>query len=172
MALSRSGNNLTEIDGYLTNIEGDIAFGHINVTGNSVRGPGFQHPPDVTVKLNMTESSCTAEVIGAGEKQDGQLRVERGTVVLFEYTNRTDLAGGVAIRTIPPGVTIVDLAEEATVGIPASFDAILAISFVAPGARTNVAALMAGDAFVPNCILLEDDAGPSDFVPMIVSPSA
>jgi hypothetical protein len=99
-------------------------------------------------------------------------------VVIVEYTNRTDVVGGIALRTISPDVTLADLVEEAEEGIPASFDGILAMSGVEPAASTRVAALMTGTSFVPNCVLFKagrdfDSSGSSiDFVTVIVSPGA
>ena len=126
----------------------------------------------MTIRLDMTETSCVADVSGLQTIDNGRIRVDRGAVVRFEYTNRTDAVGGVAIRTIAPGVSLADLNEEAAVGIPTSFEAMLAISFVAPGAETSVAAVMAGSPFVPNCILIGDESVSADFIPMIVSPDA
>jgi basic membrane lipoprotein Med (substrate-binding protein (PBP1-ABC) superfamily)/DNA-binding SARP family transcriptional activator len=170
--LSRSGNNLAEIDGHLKNIEDEIAFGHLNVIDYSLIATSWQREPAVTVQLDMTETACVAEVSGGEGLDDGRIRVDRGTVVMFEYTNRTDAVGGVAIRTIAPGVSLAGLKEEATLGIPASFEAILAISFVAPGAQTSVAAVMDAVPFVANCILIGEPNGSTDFIPMIVSPDA
>lgn len=170
VTLSRSGDNLVEMDGYLKNIEGEVAFGHINVIGNSLMATSWQQEPAVTIRLDMTETTCVAEISEGEGLDDGRIRMDRGTVVMFEYTNRTDAVGGVAIRTFAPGVSLADLKEEATVGIPTSFEAILAISFVAPGAETSVAAVMAGSPFAPNCILMGDDPFTTDFIPMIVSP--
>jgi len=172
VGLSRSGDNLTEIDGYLKNVEGDLSFGHIRVARDSLVGPAWLREPDVTIRLDMTETSCVAEVVGGLRMEGGRVRLERGAVAMFEYTNQTVFVGGVSIRTIAPGVSLSDLAEEATVGIPTSFEAMLAISLVEPGGRTSVAAVMDGTPFVPNCILAADGGSSFDFIPMVVSPGA
>jgi hypothetical protein len=144
----------------------------VNVLGHSLMGPQWQSEPDVTVRLDMTEASCTAETDGGSELLDGRVRVERGTVVVFEYTNRTDGIGGVALRTVPPGVSLADLKEEAKVGIPASYGDILAMSLVEPGAKTRVAAVMAGSPIAPSCFRFESDDSAIDFPALIVSPDA
>jgi basic membrane lipoprotein Med (substrate-binding protein (PBP1-ABC) superfamily)/DNA-binding SARP family transcriptional activator len=172
VALSRRGDRLTEMDGYLKNLDGDVAFGHVNVYAHSLIGPEWQREPDLTIHLEMTETSCVADVVGDHDVADGRVRLERGSVVIFEYTNRTDVVGGVALRTVSPGVGLSDLQEEARVGIPASLEAMLAISPVEPGATTSVAAVMAGSPMVPNCFLFELTGDPSDFPALIVSPGA
>jgi len=173
VSLSRSGDFLSGIDGYLKNVDGDIAFGHVNVFSNSLVGPQWQPEPDLTIQLDMTEDSCAATVVGGGVLTDGRIRAERGSVVMFDYTNRTDVVGGISLRTIAPGVSLEDLVEEARFGIPSSYGSILAVSFVEPGATTRVAALMAGSPFVPNCIIANPEAdGPIDFPSLIVSPGA
>jgi basic membrane lipoprotein Med (substrate-binding protein (PBP1-ABC) superfamily)/DNA-binding SARP family transcriptional activator len=172
VGLSRSGDQLSDIDGYLKNLDGDIVFGHINVFAHSLIAPLWQQEPDLTIRLEMTESSCVGEVVGGAGLQDDRIRVERGSVVVFEYTNRTDEVGGLAIRTVSPGVSLVELRQEATVGIPVSFEAVLAISAVEPGATTSVAALMTGSPFVPDCFLFETTESPSNFPAVMVSPGA
>jgi basic membrane lipoprotein Med (substrate-binding protein (PBP1-ABC) superfamily)/DNA-binding SARP family transcriptional activator len=169
VGLSRSGDQLGEIDGYLKNLDGEVAFGHINVFGNSLIGPEWQRDPDLVIKLEMTETACVGESSGDRDLLDGRIRVERGSVVVFEYTNRTDVVGGLAIRTIAPGVSLSELREEAKDGIPVSFDAVLGISAVEPGATTRVAALMTGSPFVPNCFLFDATNSPTDFPALIVS---
>jgi hypothetical protein len=170
VGLSRSGDQLSEIDGYLKNLDGEVAFGHINVFGNSLVGPEWQREPDLRIRLEMTETSCVAEVVGDRDLLDGRIRVERGSVVVFDYANRTDAVGGLSIRTIAPGVSLSDLHQEAEVGIPVSFDDMLAISPVEPRATTSVAAVMTGSPFVPNCFLFEPTNEPTDFPALIVSP--
>jgi hypothetical protein len=170
VGLSRSGDYLKDIDGFLKNLDAEIAFGHVNVFGHSLVGPLWQRNPDVTIRLDMTDTSCMVETDGDSEMLDGRVRVERGTVVMFEYINRTDGVGGVSLRTVPPGVSLADLNEEAKVGIPASFGDMLAISFVEPGATTSVAAVMAGSAFVPNCFVFDGTDADVDFPAVIVSP--
>jgi basic membrane lipoprotein Med (substrate-binding protein (PBP1-ABC) superfamily)/DNA-binding SARP family transcriptional activator len=172
VGLSRSGDYLKDIDGFLKILDGEVAFGHVNVLGNSIVGPQWQSEPDVTIRLDMTDTSCMVETDGDSELLDGRVRVERGTVVVFEYINRTDGVGGVSLRTVPPGVSLAELNEEAKVGIPASFGDMLAISFVEPGATTSVAAVMAGSPFVPNCFVFDRTDADVDFPAMIVSPGA
>ena len=170
VGLSRAGGNLSEIDGPLKNLEGELSIGHIQVRGNSLVGPLWQREPDLTITLEMTETACSAEVVGEGEILEGRIRVARGDVVKFEYTNRTDVVGGVSLRGIPTGVSLSDLYEEATVGIPTSYEDSLGISLVEPGAATNVAALMSGTSFVPNCFLNGPLGTLGDFPAVIVSP--
>lgn len=170
VALSRSGGNLGEIDGPLKNLEGELAVGHINVFGNSLTNPLWQREPDLTITLDMTETACVAQVVGDGEIADGRIRVARGDVVVLEYTNRTDTVGGVSLRTIPTGLSLDDLHEEATYGIPTSYEGVLAFSLVEPSATTSVAALMTGTSFVPNCFLSGPIGTLGDFPALIVSP--
>jgi len=170
VGLSRSGDHLSGIDGFLKNLDGDVAFGHVNVLGHSLMGPQWQGEPDVTIRLDMTETSCVPGTVGDGELEDGRVRVERGTVVVFEYTNRTDGIGGVSLRTVPPGVSLADLNEEAKDGIPASYGDMLAISLVEPGAKTKVAAVMAGSPFASSCFRFESVGSTTDFPALIVSP--
>ena len=170
VGLSRSGGSLSEIDGHLKNVEGDVAFGHINVFSASLVGPLWQRAPDLTIRLDMTETACEADAVGGLKIQDGRIRVERGAVVVFEYTNRTDEAGGVSLRTIPTGISLVDLYEEAKYGLPASYGSVLAISLVEPGATTSVAAQMSGSSFVPNCFLSALTGTLGDFPALIVRP--
>jgi hypothetical protein len=144
----------------------------VNVLGHSLMGPQWQSEPDVTIRLDMTETSCVPGAVRDGELEDGRVRVERGTVVVFEYTNRTDGIGGVSLRTVPPGVSLPDLNEEAKVGIPASYGDILAMSLVEPGAKTRVAAVMAGSPIAPCCFRFESDDSAIDFPALIVSPDA
>jgi basic membrane lipoprotein Med (substrate-binding protein (PBP1-ABC) superfamily)/DNA-binding SARP family transcriptional activator len=171
VGLSRSGDKLSEIDGYLKNLDGEIATGHIKVRSHSLIGPEWHQEPDVTITLDMTETSCLVAVAGDGELQDGRIRVRRGDVVLFEYTNRTNSVGGIGLRSIPAGISLPDLREEALYGIPTSFEAVLAISFVEPGSTTSVAAVMAGSSFASSCIA-EPTNDPTDFPSLIVSPQA
>jgi len=172
VGLSRSGDHLSAINGHLKNIEGDVVFDHINVIGGSLVGPVWQQQPDVTIGLDMTEGACVVQSVDGRDIAGGRIRVDHGDVVVFEYANRTDSIGGVSIRSIDSGVSLSDLAEEAIVGIPTSFKAILAISMVAPGAKTSVAAVMDGSPFVPNCILGVPDANSTNYMPMIVTPGA
>jgi basic membrane protein A len=172
VGLSRSGGHLSEIDGVLKNLDGDVAFGHINVFSHSLVGPRWHLEPDLTVRLDLTESGCTAEIVGAGVVPNGRIRMQRGSVIAFELTNRTDGVGGLALRNIAPEVSLSDLAEEAQFGIPASYQAVLAISLVEPGGSTSMAALMSSSPFVPNCLLFESTTLPFNFAPLIASPGA
>ncbi len=175
VALSRSGGHLAAFDGLLDNLDGDVAFGHIKVFESALTGPGWQYPPDVTVRLVMNGSECTAQVAGGDTLEDGRLRVPRGTRIAFDFVNESDLIGGLSLAPIPPGVGFEQLLEEARQGIPASFEPAVALTETEPGATSAAAAVMTGQPFAADCFWLTakrtngEEPG-SDLPALIVSP--
>ncbi len=171
VALARDGGHLDPWAGPLAVLEGDMVGLHEEASIHATRSPRWQYQAEAVVALTLTDEGCTATV-SAGPSLDGdRLRLPRGTVVLFEFANATDLVGGVSLRTVPSGSSIEELQAEALAGIPDSYDAMLAISLVEPGGRTSSAAIVTGDAFVPNCIWYEREELPADVPALIVSPS-
>jgi basic membrane lipoprotein Med (substrate-binding protein (PBP1-ABC) superfamily) len=172
VGLSRSGGHLDEINGPLTNLEAEIAFGHLSVSALAEREPGWQTTPDVTVNLTLRDDVCEIDGILGATRVGNELRVQRGKTILFRITNESSVDGGVAIRTIEAGVTMADLRREAMVGIPTSFDELHAITLVELGATTSAAAMVTGTRLVPNCLHYEVDTLPSNFPALIVRPTA
>ncbi len=180
VGLSRSGDFLTAIDGRLANLEGDLEFGHIQVSPHAERPPGWQLEADVTVDLTLTEDGCSVDRItflhagrDSADVNDSLLQVERGSIVRFEMTNATSDVAGFAVRAIPPGTTIEVLEAEAAIGSgpPASLQAIHGITTAQLGGRTGTAALVAGSPLVPSCIQGVPQKSATDHYPMIVRPS-
>lgn len=172
VGLSRSGEHLTEFYGVLTNLEAEVAFGHLPVSALAFQEPGWQTTPDVTVDLTLRDDGCEVTEVSGGTLDGEELRVKRGSTILFRLTNESGVDGGIAIRTIASGVTIEDLRREADVGIPTSFDEVHAITLVELGATTAAAAVVSGSRLVPNCLHYEVDTIPFNFPALIVRPTA
>ncbi len=180
VGLSRSGDFLTEIDGRLKNLQGDLEFGHIQVSPHAVRAPDWQREADITVNLTVTDGGCSIEGVtfhdgghDSTDVSDSLLQVERGSIVRFEMVNATSDVAGFAVRAIPPGTTIEDLEAEAAIGRgpPASLRAIHGITTAQLGGRTGTAALVAGSPLVTICIPGAPTGSITDHYPMIVRPS-
>ena len=166
--VSRSGDHMNDFNGYLRNVEGEIEFGHLPVSALASKEPGWQTAPDVTVSLVLSDDGCEVDDVDGATLVEGELRVQRGSVIRFRLTNESDHVGGVAISTIPTGVTLATLRQEAEIGIPASFDALLAITRAELGATTAAAVMVTGSRLVPNCLLEGTDTQPANFPALIV----
>jgi basic membrane lipoprotein Med (substrate-binding protein (PBP1-ABC) superfamily) len=171
VGLSRTGDHLTDVSGQLANLEGDVAFGHIFVQNLAQRSPMWQLPSDTTWQITIDDQQCAIEG-GSEPSALGVVHVAPGQILEFEYTNLTDEVAGFALRSIPSGVSLAELVEEAKSGIPESFQTILAASFVAPGATTSVAMVMTQASVVPNCFLPSAAQRPSDYIPIVLNPTA
>ena len=130
--------------------------------------------------LTLTDNECTIDSITVDGSEDASavadpslLEVERGAIVAFDITNASSAIAGLAVRTIPVGVSIEDLAAEAPAGngIPGSLQAILGITTAQLGARTGTAALVTGSPLVVNCIHGAPAASATNHFVMIVRPS-
>ncbi len=180
VGLSRSGDHLVDIDGLLKNLEGDVEFEHILVSPHAERPPSWQLEADVFVDLTLTDSGCSVDAIRSADAggdsitaDPSLLEVERGAIVAFDLTNASSDIAGLAVRTIPVGVTIEDLETESAAenGIPESLQAILGITTAQLGARTGTAALVTGAPVVVNCIHGAPAASATDYFTMIVRPT-
>ncbi len=175
VALSRSGGHLGSFDGQLKNLDGEVALEHITVFEHALAPPQWQFDADVRIRLEFDGTECHTEVLEGGVVEEGRLRVPRGTVIAFDFVNDFDLIGGLALAPAPPGVTLEQLYEESARGIPESFEGLVAITRVEPGAATGAAAVMAGGPFVADCHFIPEPRGGGepfqDFPALIVSPA-
>jgi basic membrane lipoprotein Med (substrate-binding protein (PBP1-ABC) superfamily)/DNA-binding SARP family transcriptional activator len=177
VALSRSGDHLTAIDGQLTNLEGELAGRHISVSPYAARAPTWQAEPDATVGLTLSDDACTIDrvvVDGVTTELEGdQLPVARDDVVVIELTNASSEFGFVAARPVPVGTTIADLeAEQRITSQPSRLvGPILGMSGVQLGGRTSVAAVVSGSPLVIGCWLGDPNFPGAYIYPMIVRPS-
>lgn len=172
IALSRSGDHLASIDGPLKNLEGELLLGHLRVSPYADRAPQWQLTHDVTIELAIDGGTCGVVSIDGATLDGGRVSVPRGSNVLFELTNSTADLGGIALRSVPVGLSTDELLAEAELGIPTSFGAIHAMSAVEPGGRTSSAAIVERTPVAPNCKIGDfDDAAATDYVPLIVSPT-
>jgi len=179
VALSRSGGHLAAIDGELKNLEGDLAFGHIQVSPHAERPPTWQHEADVTVELTLSESDCavdrvTSDGVTLGSVDVGvSLAVERDDVVAVHVRNTSSDVAGVALRPAPIGSTGAGLvAEERAGNVPAaSLGVIQAISTAQLGGATAAAAVVGSEPIAIACVRGIPSGTSTSYYPLIVSPS-
>ncbi len=170
VALSRSGGQLAGLEGQLRTLEGEIRVGHLPVSAFATSSPGWQIEPDVTVWLTLTDDACTIDRVDGAALDGERLRIERERTVRFNLSNDAAQRGGLSLRTVPDDVTLADLREEASDGVPGSFDLILTISLAELGGATGGAARMAGSPIVLNCIVGDPTVPTFMSLPLIVSP--
>ena len=178
VALSRSGDHLTAVDGRLRNLEGDIEFGHLFVSPYATRGPDWQAEADVTIHLTVTSTSCEIDRIEGATLEEGRVRVGRGEVVQFHLDNRSNEIGSLAVHMVPVSVSVARLVREAETGLPPSLGPLLGLTFAELGGQTNAAVVMTGSPIAPNCSFggrglpeAELSTPAADFFPLIVSPA-
>jgi basic membrane lipoprotein Med (substrate-binding protein (PBP1-ABC) superfamily) len=172
VALSRSGEHLASIDGQLRNLEDEVGFDHLFVSPNAIRPPGWQLEPDVTIELVVTDDQCVVKQSTAEPLADGHLRLERGSVVMFDMTNASAELGTLSIRSVTTGATTAELDRQGRGQIPDALGAIQAITTAEPGSRTSSAVVAARTPMVATCILGVPDATPTaSYHPVIVSPT-
>lgn len=172
VSLSRSGDHLSnETDGILKNLNGEIAVDHLKVFAHSLVAPEWQSEPDVVVELELIVGECTIVGVTGAEIDDGRIRVERDTVMVFSLLNRMDEVAGLSFRSVLPGVSLADLEDEAQFGIPTSYRANLGITTMEPGTRVTAGVIMSGEPFVADCIEW-DSILPNDYPSVIVGPAA
>ncbi len=179
VALSRSGGYLAAIDAELRRLEGDVAFGHVQISQHAERPPTWQHDADVLVELTQADDGCTLDrVVVDGAPIDlpafgGDLAAERGDVVEVHVENASSDVVAVALRSAPIGMTTDELAAEERAGtVPAaSLGAILAITTAQLGGATGGAAVVGDAPIAVTCVLGVPSATSSASYPLIVSPT-
>jgi len=179
VALSRAGGHLAAIDGELKNLEGDLAFGHVQVSPDAERPPTWQHDADVFVELTQSDGGCTIDRITVDGIQldDAEvgtgLTVERDDVVVAQLTNASSDVAAVALRPVPIGTTGAELVAEEQAGVvpAASLGVIHAISTAQLGGSTGAAAVVSSDPIVISCVLGIPSSTSTAHYPLIVSPS-
>ncbi|MGQ0848160.1 MAG: nSTAND1 domain-containing NTPase [Actinomycetota bacterium] len=181
VALSRSGDHLTAVDGELRNLEGELAGGHISVSPHAARPPAWQEEPDVTVEVTVSDGACTVDRIVAdgvttlgAEPSGDQLAVERGAVVLIELTNASSEFAFVTARRIPIGSTTAEVvAEEPTASQPSRLlGSIHGMSGAQLGGGTSIAAVVSGAPFAIVCWRGDPNLPTAGYsYPIIVRPS-
>ena len=172
VALSRSGGNLTAIDGQLKNLEDEVGFDHLFVSPIAVRAPGWQLEPDVVVELLLTDDKCEVTQITGASIEDARVHIERGSVVLFELMNASGAVGTMSVRTAAGEVTSAELDRDGRDQIPDALGAIQTITTAEPGGRTSAAIVVTRAPMVGACHLGTPDAAPdASFHRVIVSPT-
>jgi len=179
VALSRAGGHLATIDGELKNLEGDLAFGHIQVSPHAERPPTWQHDADVFVELTQSDGGCTIDRITVDGIQlddaevGAALTVERDDVVVAQLTNGSSDVAAIALRRVPIGMTGAELVAEEQAGVvpAASLGVIHAISTAQLGGSTGAAAVVSSDPIVISCVLGVPSSTSTAQYPLIVSPS-
>ena len=172
VGLSRSGDNLTAIDGQLKNLEGEVRSDHLFVSPIAIRAPGWQLEPDVTVELVLTDDDCKVTQISGASLEDDRVRIERGSVVLFELTNESGDLGTMSVRSAIGEVTSAELDRDGRDQIPDALGAIQSITTVESGGRTSASIVVTRAPMVGVCHLGTPDATPdASFHRVIVSPS-
>ena len=149
-----------------------MAIDHIPLSPYAQGAPGWQFEAEVTIHMVVGSDFCTVTSVDGATPDKGRIRIARGNRVLVQIDSQTDEVAGLGIRTVSHGTDLSQLAQEAAAGIPPSLEGVLALSLIAPQASTSVSAVMDGTPFVPNCFLFEPTYFPSDFLPVIVSPSS
>jgi len=179
VALSRAGGHLATIDGELKNLEGDLAFGHVQVSPHAERPPAWQQDADVFVELTQSDEGCaidriTMDGVQLGDAEIGtSLTVERDDVVVAQLTNASSDVAAVALRPVPIGTTGSELVAEERAGVvPAgSLGVIHAISTAQLGGSTGAAAVISGEPISISCVLGVPSSTSTAHYPLIVSPS-
>lgn len=179
VGLSRAGGHLATIDGELKNLEGDLAFGHIQVSPHAERPPAWQHEADVFIELTQSDGDCTIDRITVDGAQLGDaeigsiLAIERDDVVLAQLTNASSDVAAIALRPVPIGMTGAELVAEEQAGVvpAASLGVIHAISTAQLGGSTGAAAVVSGEPIAISCILGVPSSTSTAHYPLIVSPS-
>ncbi len=179
VGLSRAGGQLAAIDGLLTNLEGDLEFGHITVSPHAARPPAWQRPAEVSIELSQANGDCmidriTISGVEMATSDIGRvLPVKRDSVVAVHLRNEGSDIAGLVLRTIAVGTTFADLAEEArsAAGPAESLGRIEAITTAQLGGRTAAAAVVSESPLAISCVRGVPTFDSESSFPMIVSPS-